>query len=400
MISVLTLDRRRPLKDGRYPLKIKVGFGTGVLIGTGVSCLDSEWSERAQVYSGPNATMVNRVLSSRLSEVISRAMELEESGRLQGASPGEIRRLLEPGPAADPRRMDFSSIAEECIGMKRRSASTVTSMRQTVRQVEGFAGGSVYLEDIDPRWLSGLELHIGGKPNAIAVHMRNIRTIFNYAIDEGYTTAYPFRKYKIRTEATPDRSLSAEELRRIFSYPCAPWQQEYVDIFKLIFLLCGINMKDLAELRETTSGRIEYNRAKTGVHCSLMVQPEAERLLNLYRGKNRLISILDRYASHADYLHHFNAGLQALGTSWTNGSRRTGSPLYPGISSYWARYSWASIAAEIDIPIDTIGAALGHSRGKTITAIYVRTDMRRKVDDANRKVIDYVLYGKDWRDGK
>ena len=50
--------------------------------------------------------------------------------------------------------------------------------------------------------------------------------------------------------------------------------------------------------------------------------------------------------------------------------------------------------------IDTIGAALGHSRGKTITAIYVRTDMRKKVDDANRKVIDYVLYGKDWRDGK
>lgn len=380
--------------DGRYPIKIKVGFGTSLVIGTGVACKETEWSERAQLYSGPNASAVNRLLAGKLTATINRAMELEDTGRLQTMLPSQIRALLEGRTQKARGRLDFEQIAEECITMKRRSAGTVCSMRQTVRQVRTYAQGRVFMEDIDCRWLAGLETHIGGKVNSIAVHMRNIRTIFNYALDEGYTKAYPFRKYQIRTEATADRSLSVEDLRRLFSHPCDAWQQEYVDMFKLVFLLCGINMKDLAHLERITAGRIEYNRAKTGIHCSLAVQPEALEIIERYRGKNQLLSILDRYGSHADYLAHMNDGLQALGTEWANGGRRTGAPMFPGITSYWARYSWASVAAELDIPVDTIGAALGHSRGRSVTAIYIRTDMRKKVDEANRRVIDYVLHGK------
>lgn len=40
----------------------------------------------------------------------------------------------------------------------------------------------------------------------------------------------------------------------------------------------------------------------------------------------------------------------------------------------------------------TIAAALGHG-GNTVTDIYISFD-RRKIDEANRRVIDYVLYGK------
>ena len=61
----------------------------------------------------------------------------------------------------------------------------------------------------------------------------------------------------------------------------------------------------------------------------------------------------------------------------------------PKISSYWARHTWATIASSIDIPKDTISAALGHG-GNTVTDVYIRFD-RRKVDEANRKVINYVL---------
>ena len=57
-----------------------------------------------------------------------------------------------------------------------------------------------------------------------------------------------------------------------------------------------------------------------------------------------------------------------------------------------SRHSWATIAAYLDIPKDTIAAALGHG-GHTVTDIYIEFDMR-KVDEANRKVLDYVLYDK------
>jgi len=44
----------------------------------------------------------------------------------------------------------------------------------------------------------------------------------------------------------------------------------------------------------------------------------------------------------------------------------------------------------LEIPNETIAAALGHSFGNRTTAIYIDKDIR-KVDEANRKVIDYVL---------
>ena len=59
---------------------------------------------------------------------------------------------------------------------------------------------------------------------------------------------------------------------------------------------------------------------------------------------------------------------------------------------YKARHSWATIAAELEIPKETIAAALGHG-GNTVTDIYIDFD-RKKVDEANRRVLDWVLYGK------
>ena len=65
------------------------------------------------------------------------------------------------------------------------------------------------------------------------------------------------------------------------------------------------------------------------------------------------------------------------------------------ITTYSARYSFASIAAEIDIPRDVIALCLGHS-WVDVTSHYIAYD-NKKIDDAVRKVVDYVLYEKDYR---
>lgn len=61
-----------------------------------------------------------------------------------------------------------------------------------------------------------------------------------------------------------------------------------------------------------------------------------------------------------------------------------------GLTTYWARHSWATIAASLDIPEDTIALALGHSSAHTTTAIYIERRLS-KVDAANRKVLDLFL---------
>lgn len=74
-------------------------------------------------------------------------------------------------------------------------------------------------------------------------------------------------------------------------------------------------------------------------------------------------------------------------------SDENGQLIEPDCSSNWARHTWATLCAELDIPDPTITLGMGHSTaGHRTTAIYIKRD-RTKVDEANRKVIDY-LWGK------
>jgi integrase len=59
------------------------------------------------------------------------------------------------------------------------------------------------------------------------------------------------------------------------------------------------------------------------------------------------------------------------------------------LTSYWARHTWATIAYNIGVSKDIISQALGHSNGVQVTDIYIAYDLG-KVDEANRKVIDYI----------
>lgn len=93
-----------------------------------------------------------------------------------------------------------------------------------------------------------------------------------------------------------------------------------------------------------------------------------------------------------------NETLQKIGkTDWIEVKARNNAvhkkkvrkPYFPNITSYWARHTWATIAADIDIPDAVIDAALGHKSPYRMTDIYVRRNIK-KVNDAIRKVIDYV----------
>lgn len=252
-------------------------------------------------------------------------------------------------------------------------------------------------EDIDLKWLTDFEAFCAKTAckNARNIHLRNIRAVFNNAIDYEITTAYPFRRFKIRPEPTRKRSLSVEELRKLFDYPVEDYAEIYREMFRLIFMLVGINSVDLHGLKSITrDGRIEYKRAKTGRLYSIKVEPEAREIINKYRGKNGLLCIADRWSDSRNFRRQCNKALQKIGQVERKGrgGKKTITAEFEGVSTYWARHTWATIAASLDIPKDTIAAALGHG-GDTVTDIYIDFD-QKKVDAANRRVLDWVLYGK------
>lgn len=258
---------------------------------------------------------------------------------------------------------------------------TLERMREYDKRLE-----QLCFENITKDWLIGFDKFMMKRApakNARNIHFRNIRAVFNSAIDDELTKFYPFRKFKLKNEPTRKRSLSIEDLRKLFDFPAKGAEEYARDLFKLMFFLIGINTIDISINSEIINGRLEYRRAKTRKLYSIKLEPEAVELLEKLKGKDKLLSIMDGgddYQHVTMFMHRY----------LTNLCKKIG---LCQISPYWSRHSWATIAAELDIPKETIAAALGHEIGNPITSIYIRFD-QKKVDEANRKVIDFVLYNK------
>ncbi len=248
----------------------------------------------------------------------------------------------------------------------REKPGTRSVYMQTVRRMEAYDPGLSMrrFEDITREWLSGFDRFMAQtapSKNARNIHLRNIRAVFNEALDDELTTFYPFRKFKIRPVPTAKRSLTVEQLRMLFGYPIEDYQRKHLDMFKLSFFLVGINTVDLYNLSGITAdGRIEYVRAKTGRAYSIKVEPEALEIIEKYRGEKNLLDIADTYGNHSDWRKRMNKALQKIGeVAIGKQGKKTVKPLFPHLTTYWARHTWATVAADLDIPKETIAAALG-----------------------------------------
>lgn len=397
----IILDRRRMKDDGKYPVKIYVRNRREILIPTQFSASDNNFENGEFTKKEPNFRAKNAGLQKVLSSVINEMVVLESSGRLQSMDDKALKRYLQemlyPGKSNKPESRTFVDYLDEFISTKDREG-TRTCYNTTRNKILSFDPDCTF-EKMDKKWLDKFERWMadsGMKVNAYAIHLRNIRAVFNYAIDNEYTSLYPFRKFRIKKEETRKRSLSAGQLRELIGYKCEPYQERYRDMFVLMFYLIGINAVDLflAKPGDLVNGRFEYKRAKTGKLYSVKIEEEAMSLINKYRGKNYLLNIMDEYKDYRNFLHRMGIALKEIGSTERKGrgGKKIRKPLFPDISSYWSRHTWATIAAELDIPKETISEALGHSIGSDVTSIYIRFD-RKKVDEANRKVIDYVLNG-------
>lgn len=396
----LYLDTRAVADGKPAPVKIRISHNASMaMMSTGVFLLPSQWDAvTGSVKAHDRRKVLNLQLVSLKTQVDDAIFDLRRKGELPTMKAADIKRYAEgrvhlETPDAPVLYIDVHARvrdAQRTDGSKSVFDQTLTRMRAYDPDVD-----TMPLDSLDVAWLNGFDKFLSktNSRNSRNVYYRTIRTCFNAALDDELTTSYPFRKFKIRNEVTKDKALNADDLRTLFAYPCADWQQEYVDMFKLMFLLIGINAADLCLLQSVTSGRIEYQRQKTHKHYSVAVLPEAAEIIERYRGKKALLSVLDRYADYKDYLHHLNNALKTIGKTYENGKKATGDALFPNLSSGYARTTWATIATELDIPRETISAALGHSV-VDVTTTYIRLAWRKKVDEANRKVADYVLYNK------
>lgn len=408
------LDRRHKEASRPQPLKLCITKkGASAYIPVDVTLLQSQWdSTRQRVIDHPNRRGINAYLESRKATIDGLIMELTTAGKLAGKTAVQIKDIVLERLDPEADSANLFAVRFKAYGESRRAENTRELYCTTLKKMEAFDSRlrTLTFDMINKDWLYRFSEYLTGQglsKNTRNIYFRNIRAVFNDAIDRGLTNNYPMRKFDTTPEETVKRSLSVESLRELFSYPVEPWQQKYVEYFKLTFLLIGINTIDLLSCTPDSykDGRLTYLRSKTGRLYNIKVEPEAAALIEKYKGNKLLVNFGEGRSKYHNFTGKCDKGLKAIGKTeqvenpaWKPGSQKHRYhihrvPAFPGLSVYWARHTWATIAYSLDIPDETIAAALGHGHGNRTTAIYIDKSIAR-VDEANRRVIDWVLYGK------
>lgn len=395
------LDLRKNGGDKNKPAALKLAIAhrksTSYIV-LNISLLPPQWNpELRVVVDHPAQKTLNSVIRKKIVEAETALLKIQDECDINAFTATELRsRIVEmtkpktEKPVVKKKEDDTTLVRvyERCMELK--VGQTKALYKSTLNRLKDYKPNGelekLHFEDITPAWLTGFDLFLARtapSANARGIHMRNLRAVCNFAIDNNITTNYPFRRFRIKQEKTRKRNFDVETLRKIFNHQCEEeWQQKYLDFFKLSFMLLGINVVDLCNLKEINLGYASYKRAKTHKQYSVKVEPEAMAIIDKYRGKGQILCFLDTYNNYRHFYNNLCKGLREIKKQLKLNE----------LTSYWARHSWATIAASLDIPKDTIAAALGHGNN-SVTDIYIEFDMT-KVDDANRRVLDWVLYGK------
>lgn len=360
--------------NGKYNVKIRISHKGQVRYIATEYYIDQLQidTETGLVIKHPNAGLINIDIQEKL--LAYQKQILKEGSRIDKLTCQQVKDLLEIKPEGE---LDFFQYADKVINSlwKEKRNGTADSYSFSIVNLKKYVPyPSLAFSQITPKFLKDFDLYMrykGKSVNTIGIYLRSIRAIYNRAINDDLISIndYPFRKFKIKKEATIKRNLSIDEIILIRDMVLTGQKEKARDIFMLSFYLIGINMKDLLGVKYDGGDRFIYRRSKTKKPYSIKVFPEAKAIWQKYDncitfGKATdyrwTIKLINDYIS--DLIKNKN------------------------ITTYYSRHSWGSIAAELDIPKETISAALGHG-STSVTDVYINFILS-KVDEANKKVID------------
>lgn len=325
----------------------------------------------------------------------------------------------------DITKTDFYSYSKRRINELKEAGrgGTANSYSDSVERLKEFTKTNwLPFDEMDKKFLENFVTHKkkeGKSINSIGVYLRSIRALYNDAMEdlnedgkELFIKNYPFHKFKIEATATKDRSIDIDILKKIQYIELTGMEQIARDICLLIFYLIGVNVKDLFYCKGLERGRFVYKRAKGKKEYSIKVEPEAQVILDKYKGEKYLLRFADncaeergpgqmrphqrnlyQYKDHRAFNKMLNENLKKIVDIINENHKREANKndilIADKLSTYYFRYAWGNIARDIcKISMDDISAAYGHQdQSLKITKIYVRENLKI-IDEANRKVLD------------
>ena len=319
------------------------------------------WNSRnAQVDNHPQAHDLN----SMLFEFVLHLQAIELSLWKRGI-PVTLSLLKDAIKKDKPVNVTFPVFAKIYVQESDRKRSTKENLMTTITVLQEFRPGLDF-KDITYTFLKEFEVHLkekGNSVNTIAKHLRQLRTLVNEAINQGYipSDAYPFRKYKIKQEKGRKEFLTPDELKRLENLDVDKKLRHVLDAF-LFCCYTGLRYSDFCQLTPENFIRVNGKRwlyfksVKTGVEIRLPLHLLFE---------SRALGILDRYpdiGSFAALPCNSEVNKQLRKLAGLCGIKKR-------ITYHVSRHTCATLLVHQGVAITTVQKLLGHTSVKT-TQIY------------------------------
>lgn len=250
----------------------------------------------------------------------------------------------------------------------------------------------VALADFDSDLMQAYEVWLrdGGLcPNSSSYYMRNLRAIYNRAVERELTVQnHPFRHVYTGVDKTVKRAVPLRVIRRIrdMDLTDSPALDYARDMFMFSFYTRGMSFVDMAFLqkKDLHNGILSYRRRKTNQLLTIKWEKPMQDIVDKYdtTASPYILPIIrdigrDGRRQYKNVAHFVNIKLKSIG-------RRINLDI--PLTTYVARHGWASIARSKNIPLATISEAMGHD-SETTTRIYLASLDTSVVDRANHIIL-------------
>ena len=398
LTAMTTVDvicyKYKPLKTGELPLKIKVCKDRKTrYINLGVSTKAEYWDfEKNQPKSTcPDREFLEKLISNKISEVKSKIVELKSEDKEYSATT-LVEKVSNPSKTITVGDLFKQHI--HCLEEEKRTGYKL-SIQQTYNSLIKFNRHlDIPFSEMDYNWLKRYEGWLrkqGKSENTIGIRFRNIRMIFNLAINQELVTQenYPFRRLKVSKlhQETAKRALTKGEIQAVVNYPTAGkdfYTRLAVSLFTFSYFMGGINFVDMAYLTERNiiENRLIYHRRKTGKLINLPIQQRAYMVLKEYKKSNEpyLFPILS--SKHKTEQQRLNR-LHKVITKVNKELKAIGEELHIPIklTTYRRRHSYATVLKRAGVSTSIISESLGHSSEK-VTQTYLDSFENTQIDMA------------------
>lgn len=319
------------------------------------------WDKRtSQVIGHPQANDLN----SMLFEFVLHLQGIELALWKRGV-PATLSLLKDAMKKNRPINITFPIFAKEYVQHSDRRESTKENLFTTITVLQEFRPGLDF-KDITYTFLKDFEVYLrekGNGINTVAKHLRQLRTLVNEAINQGYihADAYPFRKFKIKQEKGRHEFLTPDELRKLENLEVHDLKLRHVLDAFLFCCYVGLRFSDFCQLTPSNFIRVNGKRwlhfksIKTGIELRLPLHL-------LFEGK--ALAILDRNCITEFASLGSNSEVNKALSVITSMAR-----IKKHVTYHTARHTCATLLIHQGVPITTVQRLLGHTSVKT-TEIY------------------------------